>query len=248
MASGTSPRTARSASGSATRTPPGGTAPLSRTRRAAAFYGYKIHAAVCAATGLPLAWRVETAQRQRVPLRRPASRRPPRSRLSSPRRRRRQGLRRHPRLRRVRGARLRAGHPAPWREGQADRHAHRASAGDCSRASPATRSGSATSTVAAPPLSASSDDLKHDYGLAPLRVRGLERVQLHADLTILARLGQVLIRAREDAARSLRREAARVPARAASSLSGAGANSPSLRQTDDDVRSDPEHPFLARCR
>lgn len=27
--------------------------------------------------------------------------------------------------------------------------------------------------------------LKHDYGLAPLRVRGLERVALHADLTLL---------------------------------------------------------------
>lgn len=39
--------------------------------------------------------------------------------------------------------------------------------------------------------------LKHDYGLSPLRVRGLERVQLHADLTILARLGQTLARARE---------------------------------------------------
>jgi hypothetical protein len=39
-------------------------------------------------------------------------------------------------------------------------------------------------------------DLKHGYGLAPLRVRGLARVQLHADLTMLARLGQALIRAR----------------------------------------------------
>jgi hypothetical protein len=38
--------------------------------------------------------------------------------------------------------------------------------------------------------------LKHDYGLAPLRIRGLARVQLHADLTILARLSQALIRAR----------------------------------------------------
>jgi hypothetical protein len=39
--------------------------------------------------------------------------------------------------------------------------------------------------------------LKDDYGLTPLRVRGLERVQLHADLTILARLSQALARARE---------------------------------------------------
>jgi hypothetical protein len=38
--------------------------------------------------------------------------------------------------------------------------------------------------------------LKHDYGFAPLRVRGIERVQLHADLTMLARLGQALTRAR----------------------------------------------------
>jgi len=38
--------------------------------------------------------------------------------------------------------------------------------------------------------------LKHEYGLAPLRVRGLERVQLHADLTMLARLSQALARAR----------------------------------------------------
>jgi hypothetical protein len=30
--------------------------------------------------------------------------------------------------------------------------------------------------------------LKHEYGLGPLRVRSLERVQLHADLTIFARL------------------------------------------------------------
>src|SRR5205823_5741436 len=34
------------------------------TRAAGSFYGYKIHAAVCARTGLPLAWRIETAKRQ----------------------------------------------------------------------------------------------------------------------------------------------------------------------------------------
>jgi transposase len=38
--------------------------------------------------------------------------------------------------------------------------------------------------------------LKNDYGLAPLRVRGLERAALHADVTMLARLGQALSRAR----------------------------------------------------
>jgi hypothetical protein len=39
--------------------------------------------------------------------------------------------------------------------------------------------------------------LKHHFGLAPLRVRGLARVQLHADLTMLARLSQALARARD---------------------------------------------------
>lgn len=38
--------------------------------------------------------------------------------------------------------------------------------------------------------------LKHQFGLAPLRVRGIERVALHADLTALAMLAQALERAR----------------------------------------------------
>jgi transposase, IS5 family len=36
--------------------------------------------------------------------------------------------------------------------------------------------------------------LKHEWALSPLRVRGLERVQLHADLTILAKLSCALAR------------------------------------------------------
>lgn len=39
--------------------------------------------------------------------------------------------------------------------------------------------------------------LKNEYGLAPIRVRGLARVQLHADLTILARLALALSRSQE---------------------------------------------------
>lgn len=38
--------------------------------------------------------------------------------------------------------------------------------------------------------------LKHEYGLTPLRIRGLTRVQLHADLTCFAMLAQALARAR----------------------------------------------------
>jgi hypothetical protein len=38
--------------------------------------------------------------------------------------------------------------------------------------------------------------LKNEWALLPLRVRGLERVQLHADLTVLAKLAYALARAR----------------------------------------------------
>jgi transposase len=38
--------------------------------------------------------------------------------------------------------------------------------------------------------------LKHEWALSPLRVRGLDRVALHADLTILAKLACALARTR----------------------------------------------------
>jgi hypothetical protein len=38
--------------------------------------------------------------------------------------------------------------------------------------------------------------LKHEWALLPLRVRGLQRVKLHADLTILVKLACALARAR----------------------------------------------------
>jgi transposase len=38
--------------------------------------------------------------------------------------------------------------------------------------------------------------LKNQWALAPLRVRGVDRVRLHADLTILAKLACALSRAR----------------------------------------------------
>jgi Transposase DDE domain len=41
--------------------------------------------------------------------------------------------------------------------------------------------------------------LKHDYGLAPIPVRGIDRVALHADLVMLARLALVLSRSRDAA-------------------------------------------------
>jgi transposase len=50
--------------------------------------------------------------------------------------------------------------------------------------------------------------LKHEWALLPLRVRGIDRVQLHADLTILAKLATTLGRARAaSAARIASRQA-----------------------------------------
>jgi hypothetical protein len=43
--------------------------------------------------------------------------------------------------------------------------------------------------------------LKHEWGLGPLRVRGLERVRLHADLTVLTKLACALSRARSTRSR-----------------------------------------------
>ena len=55
-----------------------------------------------------------------------------------------------------------------------------------SAAAGGTLSGLASSSVAVPPFGRS----RRDYVLAPLRLRRLERVRLHAELTMLARLGQ----------------------------------------------------------
>jgi transposase len=47
--------------------------------------------------------------------------------------------------------------------------------------------------------------LKHQWGLKPLRVRGLDRVRLHADLTILTKLACALAKARVATARPPRK-------------------------------------------
>jgi hypothetical protein len=51
--------------------------------------------------------------------------------------------------------------------------------------------------------------LKHDWALLPLRVRGLERVRLHADLTMLAKLSCTLERSRARSRARIAERAAR---------------------------------------
>lgn len=54
--------------------------------------------------------------------------------------------------------------------------------------------------------------LKHEWGLGPLRVRGLDRVRLHADLTILTKLACALVRVRAAAKAAPTRSRRKAPA------------------------------------
>ena len=167
------------------------------TRKGGGYYGYKLHLAVCTQTGLPLAWHVETARRQ-------------------------ESLYVAPLLDKLfaRGYRpwtcaMDKGYDNDRVYGECDDRGVRAVAPlkndaqarqlviqippDGSRMSPLIPRGSRRfrdlyrRRVA---VEREFGYLKHNFGLAPLRVRGLERVRLHADLTILARLSLALERAR----------------------------------------------------
>jgi hypothetical protein len=154
------------------------------TRAAGSFYGYKLHLAACTRTGLPLACRVETAKRNEslyvAPLLDTLIARGfqpetvamdkgyDNNRVMDETRER--GC--------VPIVSLRKGRPIPltaipygsdeWKRLYRGRAAVEREFGR----------------------------LKNEYGLTPLRTRGLARVALHADLVMIARLGQVLSRAR----------------------------------------------------
>jgi transposase, IS5 family len=201
------------------------------TRRGGGFFGYRLHAAVCTATDLPVAWTVETAKAHETlsvaPLIDTAKRRGAMAATAAcdkgydnnrvyaelserdclpliP-------LRQTPDVKR--------GDDQPpccehgfWKFAGADRRRGRAKwrcpTGECRPAS---------TWVAAdrlhPLIPRESDRwkaayrkraaverefgrLKHGWGLGPLRVRGLDRVRLHADLTILTKLACALARLR----------------------------------------------------
>jgi hypothetical protein len=155
------------------------------TRKGGGFYGYKIQLAACTRTGLPLAWRVETARRHEslyvAPLLDAVAARGFRPETCAMDK----GYdnRRVMDETRERGCvpivALRKTSPIPLDRipyGSAEwKRLYRGRAA----------------------VEREFGRLKMDYGLAPLRVRGLERIALHADLVMLARLGQALSRARE---------------------------------------------------
>ena len=165
------------------------------TRKGGGFYGFKLHLAVCTRTGLPLAWRAETARRQEWNFVAPlldtirargiqpetvaADKAYDNTRVYAECEER--GCKPVIPLRGVKGKQpvLPIGvggrlfpriprHTQRWRDLYRGRAAVEREFGR----------------------------LKEHYGLTPLRVRGLARVQLHADLTMLARLALALARAR----------------------------------------------------
>jgi Transposase DDE domain len=199
------------------------------TRKGGGYYGYKLHAAVCVRTGLPLAWEVETAKvseaKVAVRLLDQLERFAPetasmdkgydsttihdacafRGIVPIIPLRQTQGVKREP------DAAPQCEH-GRWTFAGADfkRRATkwRCPSGECEpksiwvkadRRSPlipreTKRWRSLYRSRAA--VEREFGTLKHFYGLSPLRVRGLERVALHADLVMLARLSQALARAR----------------------------------------------------
>ncbi|HYZ78846.1 MAG TPA: transposase [Gaiellaceae bacterium] len=166
------------------------------TRGAGSFYGYKLNLACCTRTGLPLAWRVETARRNEslmvAPLLDTLIRRgyKPETMAAD---KAYDSNRVHAEcmerdvlpvipLKGEKGPQV----VMPIIEGatrfnpRIQRHTPRFRDLYAGRAA----------------IEREFGNLKHHFGL-PLRVRGIERVALHTDLVMLARLGQALGRARQ---------------------------------------------------
>ncbi len=154
------------------------------TRKGGGFYGYKIHAAVCAVTGLPLAWQVETGARN-------------------------ESLYVAPLLDAVRARGFHAETVAMDRGYDNNRvyaECHERGVAPViplrkGRIQPDTPIKRGSDRWAALYRRRSSVErefgrLKHGFGLSFLRVRGIERVRLHADLVVLARLSLALSRTR----------------------------------------------------
>jgi hypothetical protein len=167
------------------------------TRKGGGFYGYKLHLAACTRTGLPLAWHIETARRN-------------------------ESLYVAPLLDKLHARGYQAGTCAMDKGYDNDRVYVECVERDCRPVVPLKNSKWTNQLVPAIPpdgrrmapfiprasrrfrdlysrrvaVEREFGRLKHDYALAPLRVRGLQRVRLHVDLVMLARLSLALERAR----------------------------------------------------
>lgn len=201
------------------------------TRKGGSFYGYRLHLAACTATGLPVAWQVETARenegRFAAPLIDTAQRRgcmaatvamdkgydggPVHAECAE-----RDCLPVIP-LKLTTGVK-RGNHLPPfcahgtWTFAGSDRKRGaskwRCPTGECKPASTWIKADRLHPLIPYKSkrwhsiyrkrvaVEREFGRLKHEWGLKPLRVRGLERVRLHADLTVLTKLACALSRAR----------------------------------------------------
>jgi hypothetical protein len=154
------------------------------TRKGGGFYGYKLHLAACTQTGLPLAWRVETARRNE-------------SLYVAP-------------LLDTLAARGFNVETCTMDKGYDNNRVFEETAERGVVPIVCLRKGRAIPLTAIPygsnewkrlyrrraAVEREFGRLKNEYGLTPLRTRGIDRVRIHADLTMLARLSQALARAR----------------------------------------------------
>lgn len=201
------------------------------TRKGGGFYGYKLHAAVCARTDLPLAWRVETAREHEasyalalLDAARARGFAPETAMLdkgydTGPIHDGCEERDCRPIIPLKKTAAVKKGKHLPpacehgtWKFAGADfkrkRTKWRCPTGECSPASRWVKANRLHPLI--PRESKRWGDfyrgrgsverafgrLKNEYGLKPLRVRGIERVALHADLCILATLASALASAR----------------------------------------------------
>jgi transposase, IS5 family len=224
------------------------------TRRGGGFFGYRLHAAVCTATDLPVAWAVETAKAHETlsvaPLLDTAKRRGAMAATAAcdkgydnnrvyaelserdclpliP-------LRQTPDVKRGDDQPPCCEHGV-WTFAGADRKRGRAKwrcpSGECRPAStwvaadrlhPLIPRESKRFKAAYRKRAAVEREfgrLKHSWGLGPLRVRGLDRVRLHADLTILTKLACALARVRAATATNGSRGSSRAGSRPAAKRS-----------------------------
>jgi hypothetical protein len=210
------------------------------TRRGGGFFGYRLHAAVCTATDLPIAWTVETGKANETPFVAPL--------IDTVRRRGAMAataaldkgydnnrvydecmerdclpvipLRQTPDVKRGDDAPPSCQHGA-WTFAGSDRKRSaskwRCPTGECkpastwiaaSRLHPLIPRNSKRWKAAYRKRASVEREfgrLKNQWGLKPLRVRGLDRVRLHADLTILTKLACALAKARAATARPPRK-------------------------------------------
>jgi hypothetical protein len=167
------------------------------TRAAGSFYGYKLHLAACGRTGLPLAWQVETARRNEsiyvAPLLDAL-----RARGFQPETVAADKGYDHERVHTE--CEARGAHPIIPLRGPLAKQIVIPLPGPRDRLRPHVSRHSERFRALYRGRAAVEREfgrLKNDYGLAPMRVRGLERVRLHADLVMLGRLALALSRAQE---------------------------------------------------